>query len=141
MFSGHPNTRNALYLQPPQTPAAAFLWGTESRHCLKFRLDFMPWQKRAAKRAALPFKPPLIWPDTAETAVKRTATAVQNAAQMALKRKNSGKKCGYSRPFCRTFAGFGPKIRSLMRRQPYQKPYSLRKSRRNPAVPDVCWNK
>lgn len=81
MFSGHPNTRNALYLQPPQTHAAVFLWGTESRHCLKFRLDFMPWQKRAAKRASLPFKPPLKWPDTAET---------------------SGKTNGYIRPKCRS---------------------------------------
>ena len=27
MFSGHPNIRNALYLQPPQTHAAVFFVG------------------------------------------------------------------------------------------------------------------
>ena len=27
MFSGHPNIRNALYLQPPHTHAAVFYWG------------------------------------------------------------------------------------------------------------------
>jgi hypothetical protein len=28
MFSGHPNIRNALYLQPPQTHAAVFFTAT-----------------------------------------------------------------------------------------------------------------
>ena len=32
MFSGHPNIRNALYLQPPQTPiAAVYFWGRFAR--------------------------------------------------------------------------------------------------------------
>ncbi len=40
MFSGHPNTRNALYLQPPQTHAAVFCGcGRVGRKCLRIPID------------------------------------------------------------------------------------------------------
>lgn len=38
MFSGHPNIRNALYLQPPHTHAAVFLCGFCVGGPVKFNL-------------------------------------------------------------------------------------------------------